>query len=145
MKKSELDEYISQVQGLLDKRESEPGMAYFRIEYDGEDFCYECITKQYSPEDRNETWEGGGIFESDGTVHCETCGQLLQYTLTDYGVTAELVHFTEYPFDWNDSSQCYEMARIAYGVFTDQQKRLFAKVIKRSLNYPAVETVQVKE
>lgn len=33
--------------------------------------------------------------ESDGCRHCHKCGQLLEYSLTDYGVGAEREHFVE--------------------------------------------------
>ena len=58
----------------------------------GLSYCYECAEKAVSAGD-GEYVDGGWQQDSDGCCHCETCGRLLDYTLTDYGVTEELSHF----------------------------------------------------
>ena len=103
--------------------------------------------KELCPEGKGgEHFGGGYCMEEDSCEHCEKCGKLLDYTLTDYGVSSELEHFAEeagdYSFDWNEPQECYEMARVAHGLWTDEQKQLFVKAVEKSQNKPA-ELVQV--
>lgn len=39
---------------------------------------------------------GWAAYESDTCVHCHTCGSLLQYSLTEFGVSSEIDHFTKH-------------------------------------------------
>lgn len=61
-------------------------------------------------------YHGGG--ESDNPEHCETCGMLLAYSLTDYGARQEVDHFLRCPVDKQerlygfDSETAYELDRI---------------------------------
>lgn len=54
--------------------------------------------------------------EADGCEVCETCGALLGYTLTDWGVETETAHFTEQPPAAPLSpGEAYEVCRILWG------------------------------
>ena len=64
----------------------------------GPSYCLECASKKVdSGEGGAEFVDGGWSQESDGCCHCESCGLLLDYTLTDYGVGAELEHYLQHP------------------------------------------------
>ena len=58
----------------------------------GPSYCHECAQKQVDS-GNGEFVDGGWPQDSDGSCHCEDCGRLLDYTLTDYGVGDELSHF----------------------------------------------------
>lgn len=63
----------------------------------GLSFCRGCAEKRVAKGDGEFADGGWGSQENDGCCHCEDCGCLLQYSLTDYGVSEELGHFTENP------------------------------------------------
>ena len=57
-------------------------------------------------EDDPKAWVCASNGEEDSTQHCEICGQLIHYHLTEYGAEAEVEHFlsrapnpTVYPDD----------------------------------------------
>ena len=60
-------------------------------------YCEGCAEKAVA--DGKGDFIDGGFpgGESDGCEHCEICGCLLHYSLTDYGALAELAHFAENP------------------------------------------------
>ena len=64
---------------------------------ESEDRCYECAKKK--AEELTERLKvkvfvsGGSLQESDTCAHCQDCGELLEYTLTDCGVESELDHY----------------------------------------------------
>lgn len=58
----------------------------------GPSYCRECAQKRVDAGEA-EFVDGGWDQENDGCCHCEDCGRLLDYTLTDYGVEEELEHF----------------------------------------------------
>lgn len=82
-------------------------------------YCYPCARKARATElglaeppaerdwfERSEADEefedgidGGAWYsgESDSTVACQTCGETLRYSLTDYGALSEIDHFLEFP------------------------------------------------
>lgn len=45
-------------------------------------------------------------------MHCEKCGQLLDYTLTNYGAESEWEHFLEHGIDASDPDQSYHIEAI---------------------------------
>lgn len=156
MDATNLHEYISTVTHLLEQRESKDAEAPYwflnewvqelahdhpAAEYDeAMSLCWVCIHEIEPDAKSGEHYGGGYCTEEDGCEACEKCGKLLDYTLTDYGVSSELEHFTadDYEgFDWNSAPECYEMARIAGGLWTDEQKQLFVKAIEKSRNKPA--------
>ncbi len=58
----------------------------------GPSYCHDCAQIQVKAGNA-EFIDGGWPQENDGCCHCEGCGRLLDYTLTDYGVEEELSHF----------------------------------------------------
>lgn len=64
---------------------------------------------------------GWGSHEEDGCCHCETCGCLLAYVLTDYGVESELDHYSDTPFPPVSETEAYHIARIVWGAPTDER------------------------
>src|SRR3990167_1206356 len=123
----DLHEHISEVMHLLDKRESKEVEAPYWFynefieeldesnpitEYDeAMSLCWDCIHELFPEAQSGEHFGGGYCMEEDSYEHCEKCGKLLDYTLTDYGVSSELEHFAEeagdYSFDWNEPHECY--------------------------------------
>ncbi len=82
--------------------------------YVGASFCEPCVDAVVGlmqrflggDEDEPKAWVCGLDSESDHTEHCDICGQLLHYHLTEYGAEAEVEHFeavapnpTVYPDD----------------------------------------------
>lgn len=60
-------------------------------------YCPECAEKAVA-EGKGEFVDGGWNWDdSDDCCHCTTCGQLLGYSLTKYGVGCELEHFASNP------------------------------------------------
>ncbi len=58
----------------------------------GPSYCAECAHEQVVAGNA-EFVDGGWPQDNDGCCHCEDCGRLLDYTLTDYGVQEEMEHF----------------------------------------------------
>ena len=58
---------------------------------EGISYCIKCA-KENAAEDV--LVDGGWVQESDSCCHCEVCGTLLDYSLTDAGVGSELEHFS---------------------------------------------------
>ena len=134
------DEFLSHAIRLLDEREASPEGAYWFCgdnADEGLSYCYGCI-KSINPDAKiGDDFMGGGCYEEDGSEGCERCEKRLLYTLTDYGVASELAHFVENGFDWNDSNQCYELARVAHGIFrNDEQSLALLQVLKTGKNFP---------
>ncbi len=124
---------------LLDQREAFPGWEHWFIDK-SETYCEDCI-KGYQPG----TWVAGEHYvygypeqEHDGSTRCKACGALVRYTLTSEGVDYELEHFAEGGvFDWDSPTQCYELARIAHGLFEDDEQSLtLCRALKNGLNLP---------
>ena len=69
--------------------------------YVGADYCEPCgdavlgLMRRFlgDDEDSPQAWLCGSDGESDSTKHCDICGQLLHYHLTDYGADSEVGHF----------------------------------------------------
>jgi hypothetical protein len=64
----------------------------------GESYCMSCallvIEECNMIEGKTLEIDGGwGMGEHDTCCHCTKCGVILEYTLTDYGVDAEIDHF----------------------------------------------------
>ncbi|NWC11970.1 hypothetical protein HX776_24600 [Pseudomonas agarici] len=58
----------------------------------GPSYCRPCAEAEVAA-GRAEYVDGGWHQENDGCCHCETCGRLLEYTLTEYGASEELDHY----------------------------------------------------
>lgn len=137
MDEIEMYERISEIEHILMTRQSDPEPPHWLID-DGENgfdeglsYCLECMKSIAPNGEWGEEWGGGYCYEEDGTCHCEKCGKLLQYSLTDYGVDVELENYAEYPpRNLDDPDECYQLARIAMGVYTDEQKRRFLEIMR---------------
>lgn len=105
MDDARLHEWISAVQDELEKRAIKAPPPYWR-EGDENEYCRPCFDKLFSSDER----EGGYCAERDGCTHCETCGKILAYTLTDYGAEEELDYYEDAEWDWNDPDDCYHVA-----------------------------------
>lgn len=58
----------------------------------GPSYCRECAQKHVDA-GHAAFVDGGWPQDNDGCCHCEDCGRLLDYTLTEYGVQEEYDHF----------------------------------------------------
>jgi len=85
------------------KIESEPEH-WITNSNEGASYCYDCCKKkiaQLKKENPHGDYEidGGWVSEVEATPFCETCGILLDSSLTDYGARVELKNFIECGFD----------------------------------------------
>lgn len=65
-----------------------------------EHYCPKCIGAALAAEkakhpDGADVYVAQGSGENDSSLHCDSCGCLLAYSLTDYGASYELDHFTK--------------------------------------------------
>lgn len=135
---------------VLDNREAEVLGCYWLIggkDDQGESYCLDCIRELKPNAEYGEDYEGGMIWgESDSCEHCEECGKLLCYTLTDYGVRNELDHFVDTGLDWRSHEECFELARIAHGIVStdeDLKGQLFDVMLEGM--YPPKEVTDYKQ
>ena len=79
----------------------------------GPSYCRPCADKAVA-NGEGEFVDGGFPGAEDDTCqHCEICGCLLHYSLTDYGVAQELEHFAESPPETPVSKEdAYHIARL---------------------------------
>lgn len=56
-------------------------------------YCEPCAEKELAAGNGEFVDGGWGSEESDTCIHCETCGRVLSYVLTEYGVASEIAHF----------------------------------------------------
>lgn len=78
----------------------------------GPSYCFDCATKKVEAGDA-EFVDGGWQQEDDTCRHCEDCGRLLEYSLTNEGVESELEHFTGARFDRVIGPElAYHLARV---------------------------------
>jgi hypothetical protein len=89
----------------------------------GSNWCYACgkarakhLRRRAARKDKAEYTLDGGYpaGDEDGCAHCEGCGKLLHYSLTDYGVENEPGHFLAH---WTlqgefEPKTAYELARV---------------------------------
>lgn len=87
-------------------------------------YCHKCAQKKL---EENPDWQldGGFACEEDGQIFCETCGQPLEHTLTDYGAEEELKYFEENGFDGDNDLHKYTAVNISGGIPLCHQKRLY--------------------
>lgn len=149
MNDQELHEWIDAVSQELDKREAKAPPLYWRDDDDGE-YCRECFGKLFPTDDWGDGW-GGGAYnsEQDCCVHCETCGKLLSYVLTDYGAEEELNHFEDNEWDWDAPDDCYHIARMlgcwvgwgAWDLESLPDRERVVKALQNGKNAPAFDSV----
>ena len=126
----------------IDKRAADPEPMFWFLTEEGDDtdenYCYDCIMALKQDALIGEHFIGYGSVwsEQDGCEHCERCGVLLRYTLTNYGLYSELEHYSENPFDWSDSNDCAHVAPMIGGAFTQSYKRAVVMILLHGLNYP---------
>lgn len=69
---------------------------------EGLDYCRDCAEvrvaqlKVVNPDGEFFIDGGWEAHESDGCAHCEACGALLEYSLTNYGVRSEIDHYAKH-------------------------------------------------
>lgn len=85
----------------------------------GPSYCTQCAEKQVTAGNAQFV-DGGWLTEHDGCCHCDTCGQLLDYTLTDHGVESEIYHFAENP-PGTDSETIFHLLRLLEAAPDDAQ------------------------
>lgn len=89
---------------------------------DSVDYCKACATKQKADRDDVHVCGPMQFEEADSCRHCETCGTLLDYRLTQFGVREESRHFIDngvrYPLTPVEAYhlQAVEDALEAYGL-----------------------------
>jgi hypothetical protein len=86
-------------------------------------FCFACgekrrieLRKEHkdAPEILSELefLDGGYSMECDGCEHCAKCGQLLSYSLTNYGAESEWAHFVENGINLDSTDVAYHVQAI---------------------------------
>jgi hypothetical protein len=130
-----IDEYerFDEILSMLDKKASFPERPFWLLGHAGEyadrdAMCFDCIKELLPNREYGENYDGGFACEEDDAQHCERCGKLLEYTLTDYGVDYEIEGFLESLADAEDLANldtCYELARIAWGISSREQALKF--------------------
>ena len=86
-------------------------------------YCFDCgekrrqeliATNQGKPEVLRllDRLDGGFSTECDSCEHCETCGQLLDYSLTDYGAKSEWDHFQEHGINLSSADCGYHIQTV---------------------------------
>lgn len=129
----------------LSKRASDPEHPHWFCgegDDEGISYCYGCAMQLRPSAQFGDDLCGGypGYAEADSPEMCEECGRLLSYTLTDYGVTEELAHFSECGFDWNEPNHCFALARVANCVDRDNREQVaqLLSVLKSGRNAPEI-------
>ena len=83
-------------------------------------FCFQCgekrrleLIKKHRDDahtlDLLKMLDGGWTGESDSCEHCHTCGQLLHYSLTDYGAESEWEHYREAGINLGSPEEAYHI------------------------------------
>lgn len=89
-----------------------PGSGYWLLDDETETYCHACVVKIAAGRE----FSGYGCAaEQDGCLHCDKCGKLLDYVLTDHGALEELSHFKTVRFRRDkplDRDTAYHLARL---------------------------------
>ena len=100
----------------------------------GESYCFDCANKKVVGGEA-EFVDGGWMQDNDGCCHCEDCGRLLDYTLTDYGVKEELSHFKSDRMRRKLSPElAYHLARVLEHNETHPEVLALLPKVNRALN-----------
>lgn len=62
----------------------------------GPSYCRACADAKVAAGEA-EYVDGGWQQDDDGCCHCDVCGRLLEYNLTDYGASSEIEHYQASP------------------------------------------------
>ena len=82
-------------------------------------YCFSCAEAAAAKSIGTEV-AGGYGGESDSCEHCDTCGRVLDYTLTDAGVGSEIDHFRKVRFRKPlGKEEAYHVARMLAGAEDD--------------------------
>lgn len=96
----------------------------------GYSYCRACALKALAAKPCAEL-DGGFHCEGDSSEHCETCGKLLDYTLTNSGASAEIDHFSKARFRAPlNRDEAYYVARML-GADTENEEAI--KIARRAV------------
>jgi hypothetical protein len=129
----------------LDSYAAVPDAPYW-LEHSGESsdtFCYDCAQKELAK--YPDALLGGGYGgEEDRCLHCEMCGALLEYILTNHGADSEIVHFRTVRFRSPLSrEEAYHVARMLAGAEDDPEAiQIAARAIKKIPPLPTITAAQ---
>ncbi|KRG71789.1 hypothetical protein ABB27_02595 [Stenotrophomonas terrae] len=99
----------------------------------GPSYCHECAMKAVNA-DRGEFVDGGWSQDNDGCCHCHDCRRLLDYTLTDYGVSEELDHFRSTRLRGAlDAETAYHLARLLEHYSEHPEVKAILPKVRRAL------------
>ena len=97
----------------------------------GLNYCLQCAEKRLAAGEGEFIDGGYGAMEEDTPCHCEDCGALLDYTLTDYGVDYELEHFNTVRFRGDLSrDDAFAIARMIGANPTQEVVRLARRALR---------------
>lgn len=91
---------------MLPKIDVRPAPYWLSGSNDTSTYCDKCVKGALRKARKTETdaeIDGGYLCESDSPESCETCGLILDYTLTEYGERSELEHFGDYGITKQDA------------------------------------------
>ena len=131
-------EQLSELIRCIEENQCEPEQCCWLVDEHGNDsddsYCYDCIKSIVPEPEYGENFSRAGYaFDYDNPQRCEACGKVLDYTLTDYGIEMELDHWSEYPPEnFNDRRECFELARVAGGLSTDEQRLKLLTILLRA-------------
>lgn len=96
-------------------------------------YCRGCVEKAVAQNPDAEI-DGGFTCEEDGCQHCETCGRLLSYTLTDYGAREEIDHYSRVRFRKPlNKGDAYHVARMLAAAEDDKHAVAIARRAVRAI------------
>lgn len=98
-------------------------------------YCRSCayeIAAQADVRDDDGPINFGCAGESDGCMHCELCGVVLDYILTDYGASCEIEHFSTARFRTPlGREEAYHIARMIGALGDDTEAvRIAERAVK---------------
>jgi hypothetical protein len=136
----EEDERFDEIRAMMEKNSSSPERPFWLLGHAGEyadrdAMCIGCIKELLPNREYGDNYDGGFACEEDDAQHCQRCGKLLEYTLTNEGVDYEMEGFAECPPDAEDLADpdtCYELARIAWGISSKEQALKFTALFPES-------------
>ena len=103
-------------------------------------YCLECAKIEYGFEaaPNGEGIDGGFGGEGSGCLHCDRCGKLLEYCLTDYGTRSEIGHYIENPPKFLTAEEAYHIAKALDGApwLPDLQGEAFAVAMRAMAAIP---------
>jgi hypothetical protein len=124
----------------------DPGSGYWLLDDETQTYCHACVIKVAA----GRAFTGYGCAaEQDGCLHCDKCGKLLDYTLTDHGAIEELNHFKTVRFNRNkplDRQTAYHLARLIAAKDSDPEViRIAAMAIRCMRRVPAFPSTEQQD